>query len=54
MYKPRLTELYTNREIITKFKGYENNLCIDENAFSFTQNAGFGSFPALSRKRWLT
>ena len=51
MYKPRLTELYTNREIITKFKGYENNLCIDENAFSFTQNAGFGSFPALSPRK---
>lgn len=51
MYKPRLTELYTNREIITNFKGYENNLCIDENAFSFTENTGFGSFPALSPRK---
>ncbi len=51
MYKPRLNELYADREIIRGFKGYENNLCIDENAFSFTQNAGFGSFPALSPRK---
>ncbi len=48
MYKPRLQELHTNREIITRFKGYDNNLVTDENAFSFTQNTGFGAFPALS------
>ncbi len=51
MYKPRLNELYTNREIITNFKGYENNPVIDENSFSFTENTGFGSFPALSPRK---
>lgn len=50
MYNPRLGELYTNREIITRFKGYENNSVIDENAFSFTENTGFGAFPALSSR----
>ena len=40
MYKPRLNELHTNREIITRFKGYDNNLITDENAFSFTENIG--------------
>lgn len=48
MYKPRLNELHTNREIITRFKGYDNNLITDENAFSFTENIGFGAYPALS------
>lgn len=48
MYNPGLNELHTNREIINRFKGYENNLLIDENAFCFTENMGFGSFPALS------
>ena len=48
MYNPRLNELHTSREIITRFKGYENNPVVDENAFWFTENAGVGAFPALS------
>ncbi len=48
MYNPRLNELHTNREIITRFKGYENNRVIDENAFWFTKNTGMGAYPALS------
>ena len=47
MYNPRLNELHTSREIITRFKGYENNPVVDENAFWFTENAGVGAFPAL-------
>ena len=30
MYNPRLNELYKDREIISRFKGYENNKVIDE------------------------
>lgn len=48
MYNPRLNELQKKHEIINRFKGYENNEIIDENAFCFTENMGFGSFPALS------
>ena len=48
MYNPRLNELYKDREIISRFKGYENNKVIDENAFSFTENTGVVSYPALS------
>lgn len=51
MYSPRLNELYTSREIINRFKGYENNSVIDENAFSFTENAGFGGYPTLSPRK---
>ena len=48
MYNPRLNELYKDREIISRFKGYENNKVIDENAFSITENTGVVSYPALS------
>lgn len=48
MYNPRLGELQTSREIINRFKGYENNLVIDENAFCFTENMGFGAYPSVS------
>ena len=34
MYKPRLGDVHTTRELISRFKGYENNLSIDENAFA--------------------
>ncbi len=48
MYKPRLGDIHTTREMISRFKGYENNLSIEENAFCFTENMGADSYPALS------
>ena len=48
MYKPRLGDIHTTREMISRFKGYENNLSIEENAFYFTENMGADSYPALS------
>ena len=48
MYKPRLGDVHTTRELISRFKGYENNLSIEENAFSFTKNMGSDAYPALS------
>lgn len=48
MYKPRLSDIHTTREMISRFKGYENNLSIEENAFFYTENMGADAYPALS------
>lgn len=47
MYKPRLYDLDTSREIIPSFKGYINNLAIDENAFYRQENMSCDDYPAL-------
>lgn len=48
MYKPYLSDLQNGIDMISVFKGYENNIVIDENAFSFTENTSSDSYPVLS------
>ena len=48
MYKPQLAGLEAVREMISAFKGYENNLVIDENAFFYTENTTGDYYPVLS------
>lgn len=48
MYKPPLYSVDKSREIITGFKGYENNLVIDENAFYCEENISSDNFPMIS------
>ena len=48
MYKPQLAGLEAVREMIPSFKGYENNLVIDENAFFYTENTTGDYYPVLS------
>ena len=48
MYKPQLGGLNTVREMISAFKGYENNLVIDENSFFYTENTSSDLYPVLS------
>lgn len=48
MYKPPLYSVEKNREIITGFKGYENNLVIDENAFYREENISSDHYPMIS------
>ena len=48
MYKPRLFDLQNSVDMISSFKGYENNIVIDENAFSFTENMSSDCYPVLS------
>ncbi len=52
MYKPQLSSNAYIREIISAFKGYDNNLITDDNAFYYTENTSADNYPMLSgRKR---
>ncbi len=48
MYKPQLSGLNSIREMISAFKGYENNPVIDENSFFYTENTSADLYPVLS------
>ncbi len=48
MFKPPLYNPQKQRDIITAFKGYENNLIADENAFYFEENMSSDNYPMLS------
>lgn len=48
MYEPYLRNLQNGVEMISSFKGYENNAVIDENAFSFTENTSSDNYPVIS------
>lgn len=48
MFKPLLHSTQKSREMINVFKGYENNLVIDENAFFFEENMSSDNFPVIS------
>lgn len=48
MYKPHLYDLESSTELISRFKGYEKNFAIDENAFSYTENMSGSCYPVLS------
>ncbi len=51
MYKPQLQGVGYMREMISSFKGYENNLVCDDNAFYFTENTSSDEFPVLSPRK---
>lgn len=48
MFKPSLYGTDKSRGIISGFKGYENNLVIDENAFYREENISSDNFPMIS------
>ena len=48
MFKPPLYNPNKQRDIITAFKGYENNLIADENAFYYEENVSSDNYPMLS------
>ncbi len=48
MFKPPLNTLHKDNLIIREFRGYQNNLVIDENAFSYEENMSSDDFPVLS------
>ncbi len=48
MFKPLLYSTQKDRAIINSFKGYQNNLVIDENAFFFEENMSSDNFPVIS------
>lgn len=48
MYKPPLYTTDKTRELISSFKGYENNLIIDENAFCYEENISSDNYPVIA------
>ena len=48
MFKPSLYATDKTRELMSSFKGYENNLIIDENAFCFEENISSDDYPVIA------
>ncbi len=51
MYKPQLQSTGYFREMLSSFKGYDNNLVTDDNSFYYTENTSADSYPMLSPRR---
>ena len=48
MYNPILYNTEKSRQLISRFKGYENNLIIDENAVFYEENMSSDNYPVMS------
>ncbi len=48
MFKPPLDYTVKNRQLISSFEGYHNNLVIDENAFYYEENMSSDRYPVLT------